>query len=88
MADCFLEKCGFLFLLSFSPNFLLVNYRHTYVMVVYIVICVYIFGELNCLSKANLKSILKGDESSFLLSMPESIKTRGFSNFSDAFLFF
>lgn len=57
-------------------------------MVVYIVIHVCIFGDLNCLSKANLKSTLKGDESSFLLSMPENMKTRGFSNFSEAFLFF
>lgn len=88
VVDCFLEKYGFLFLLSLNPKFLLVNYSRIYMMVVYIVIHVCIFGDLNCLSKANLKSTLKGDESSFLLSMPENMKTRGFSNFSEAFLFF
>lgn len=66
------------FLLSLNPKFLLVNYSRIYMMVVYIVIHVCIFGDLNCLSKANLKSTLKGDESSFLLSMPENMKTRVF----------
>lgn len=88
MADCCLEKHGFLHLLSLNPKFFPVNDGHIYMMVIYIVTYICIFGALNCPSKANLKSTLKEDESSFFLSMLENMKTRGFSNFSDVFHFF
>lgn len=69
-------------------KFFLLNDGYMYIMYMTIM-CIDLFfsGDLNRPSKAHPKSRLKQDESS-LLSMPENMKMRGFSNFSDTFLFF